>query len=68
MWRRQLCGADLGDRRLERLSDSWPPHNKPVDFGRSPLPSGHPLPWSKGTFPKVLARHQMRPSKALPSE
>jgi hypothetical protein len=23
MWRRQLCGADLGDRRLERLSDSW---------------------------------------------
>jgi hypothetical protein len=53
---RLSAGAGLGQRRLKRLSDSWAPHNKPADFGRSPLPSAHPLPWSKVAFPKVLAR------------
>src|SRR5664279_6424432 len=40
MWRRWICGADLGDRRLERLTGSWTPHNNPVDFVETHLAVG----------------------------
>src|SRR5664279_4628697 len=60
MWRRWICGADLGDRRLERLSGCWTPHNNPVDFVETHLAVRRSAPLTK----KPLRRPGASPDAA----